>query len=78
MAGATFSFCAAFLQIGVPSFCAVSAVQSITVYPFIYERVNRYKSYNRYMLLTYSVPCGKITVFRKLYLRSQNRLDTPV
>ena len=29
------------------------------------------------MLLTYSVLCGKKTVFQNLYLRSQNRLDTP-
>lgn len=57
---------------------AVSVGEKVTVYPFIYERVNRYKEYNRYMLLTFRRLYGKIKTFRNLCLRSQNRLDTPV
>ena len=47
-------------------FSAISATQTITVYPFIYERVNRYKLDNRYMLLTLQRLYGKIKIFLNL------------
>ena len=49
-------------------FSAVSVTQTITVYPFIYERVNRYVIDNRYMLLTFFLFYGMIRVSNKTRL----------
>ena len=37
--------------------------EKVTVYPFIYERVNRYAGYNRYMYLTVWCLYGIVRVF---------------
>ena len=44
------------------------SAELITVYPFIYERVNRYVIDNRYMLLTFFLFYGMIRVSNKTRL----------